>query len=73
MDKKTIKEASFWLVIFGAIDMGLYALFGGDYDIINFFFRDDLVIIAQIIETLIGAAGVYLLYLHLSGKKSEKI
>lgn len=80
MDKKLLHEISLWFVIFGAIYLGLYSFLGSDYDIINFIFRENvlvygdfdiLVFLGQLLGTLIGAAGVYLLYIHLSDKKVE--
>lgn len=71
MNKKLIEEVAFWIVAAGAIDMGLYALIGGDTDIINMVFSGSLSILALIFETLVGIAAIYLVYLRLAGKKSE--
>lgn len=74
LNKKTLYSISFWLVIIGAINTGLYGLFAGDIpgdtDLLNFIFAGDFSVIAVIIETLIGVAGVYLLYIHFSSSKN---
>ncbi len=64
VNKKVLHIVSFVLVIFGAIDLGLFGLMGGESDIINYIFAGDFSVVAVILETLIGAAGVYLLFTH---------
>lgn len=71
MNKQIIEETAFWIVAAGAIDMGLYALIGGDTDIINMVFSGSLSILALVFEALVGISAVYLVYLRLIRKKSE--
>lgn len=68
MDKKNLYNISFGFVIFGAISYGIYGLIG--YDIIDYVFGDNLSVIAEIIDLLIGLGGAYLLYVYLSTNKS---
>lgn len=71
MNKKLMEEIAFWIVIFGAIDMGLYALLGGDADIINTILTGGLATAAKVVEAIIGIAAVYLVYLRFADKKAD--
>ena len=69
VNKKTLYKISYALVIFGAISYGLYGLTG--YDLIDYVFADNLMVIAEILDVLIGLAGVYLLFLYFSEDKKK--
>lgn len=71
MNKQVLETAAFWIVAVGALDMGLYALIGGDTDIINMIFSGSLSIVALVFEALVGISAVYLIYLRLTRKKQE--
>lgn len=60
MHSKKLYMTCFALVIFGALDMGVYGI--TNVDVIEFLFGANLPYVADAINTLIGAAGVYLLY-----------
>ncbi len=70
IDKKLLHIVSFALVILGAIDLGLYGIFGGNADIISSVFSNNLSYFGAILYALIGAAGVYLLLTHSSDCKA---
>jgi uncharacterized membrane protein YuzA (DUF378 family) len=62
--KKWLHMIAFGLVIFGAVDLGLYGLRG--IDVIEYVFRDSFPVIAELLNTLVGISGVYLLFTHFS-------
>jgi uncharacterized membrane protein YuzA (DUF378 family) len=63
MYAKWLHMVSFVLVIFGAVDMGLYGLTG--IDVIEYVFAGNFRI-AEVLNTLIGLGGVYILFTHFS-------
>jgi uncharacterized membrane protein YuzA (DUF378 family) len=65
--KKWLSSVSFWLIIFGALVMGVYGLTG--IDVIEYLFGDSFPIVADMVDMLIGIAGVYQLVIYFSSVK----
>jgi uncharacterized membrane protein YuzA (DUF378 family) len=65
--KKSLSSVSFWLVILGALVMGVYGLTG--VDLIDYLFADSISIVAYALDILIGIAGVYQLVIYFSSAK----
>ena len=61
--QKWLHIVSFTLVIVGALNWGLFGLF--NFDLIEAIFSG-VPVVAEIIYTLVGVAGVYLLVTHKS-------
>jgi uncharacterized membrane protein YuzA (DUF378 family) len=64
---KSLSSASFWLVILGALVMGVYGLTG--VDVIEYLFGDTLSIVAYTLDILIGIAAVYQIVIYFSSAK----
>lgn len=65
--KKWLHIVSFTLVIIGALNWGLFGLF--NFDLVETIFRG-VPVVAEIIYTAVGIAGVYLLVTHMKECKT---
>ena len=64
--QKEIHMASFFLVVAGAINWGLFGLFG--WDLVDMFLSS-IPMLKMLVYILIGLSGVYLLFTHKSDCK----